>query len=125
MEIKDLLGPAASIIAIVVTILIYSRNNKRDRKKEFSELLAAMERDKETEIKKVKEDAEKNLKYQRYFDEQTQEIAVLKNDIRNHEETHKELRTDLHDIKDVLNQVLQKMAALEQNLRHKTKGFTE
>lgn len=125
MEIKDLLGPAVSIIAIVVTILIYSRNNKRDRKKEFSELLAAMERDKETEIKKVKEDAEKNLKSQRYFDEQTHEIAALKNDIRNHEETHKELRTDLHDIKDVLNQVLQKMAALEQNLRHKTKGFTE
>lgn len=125
MEIKDLLGPAVSIIAIVVTILIYSRNNKRERKKEFSELLAAMERDKETEIKKVKEDAEKNLKNQRYFDEQTHEIAALKNDIRNHEETHKELRTDLHDIKDVLNQVLQKMAALEQNLRHKTKGFTE
>ena len=125
MEIKDLLGPAVSIIAIVVTILIYSRNNQRERKKEFSELRAAMERDKQTEIEKVKEDAEKNLKYQRYFDEQTQEIAVLKNDIRNHEETHKELRTDLHDIKDVLNQVLQKMAALEQNLRHKTKGFTE
>lgn len=125
MEIKDLLGPAVSIIAIVVTILIYSRNNKRDRKKEFSELLAAMERDKETEIKKVKEDAEKNLKSQRYFDEQTHEIAALKNDIRNHEETHKELRADLHDIKDVLNQVLQKMAALEQNLRHKTKGFAE
>ena len=125
MEIKDLLGPAVSIIAIVVTILIYSRNNQRERKKEFSELRAAMERDKQTEIEKVKEDAEKNLKYQRYFDEQTQEIAVLKNDIRNHEETHKELRTDLHDIKDVLNQVLQKMAALEQNLRHKTKGFIE
>ena len=125
MEIKDLLGPAVSIIAIVVTILIYSRNNKRDRKKEFSELRAAMERDKETEIKKVKEDAEKKLKSQRYFDEQTHEIAALKNDIRNHEETHKELRIDLHDIKDVLNQVLQKMAALEQNLRHKTKGFTE
>lgn len=125
MEIKDLLGPAVSMIAIVVTITIYSRNNQRERKKDFSELRAAMEKDKQVEIEKVKEDAAKALNLQKQHDEQEHKIATLETDLRNHKVAHEELRADLHDIKGVLTQVLQKMAVLEQNLRHKTKGFTE
>lgn len=125
MEVKDLIGPIVTVCSLLLTFFIYSKNNQRERKKEFAELRAAMERDKQTEIEKVKEDADKNLKTQRHFDEQMHEIAALKNDIRSHEETHKELRSDLHDIKDVLNQVLQKMAALEQGLKQKAKEYHE
>lgn len=125
MEIKDLLGPAVSMIAIVVTIAIYSRNNQRERKKEFSELRAAMEKDKQVEIEKVKEDAAKALNLQKQHDEQEHKIATLESDLRNHKAAHEELRADLHDIKGVLTQVLQKMAVFEQSLRQKMKGFAE
>ncbi len=124
MEIKDILGPAVSILAIVVTVFIYSKNNQRERKKEFAELRAAMEKDKQSEIDKVKEEADKTLKTQLRFDEQMHEIAALKNDIRHHEETHNELRSDLHAIKDVLQQVLQKMAVLEQGFKQRSKNET-
>lgn len=123
MEIKDIVGPLVTVAGLILTFFIYAKNNQRERKKEFADLRAAMERDKQTEIEKVREDADKSLKTQRHFDEQMHEIATLKNDIRNHEETHKELRSDLHDIKDVLNQVLQKMAVLEQGFKQKTKGI--
>lgn len=125
MEIKDLLGPAVSMIAIVVTITIYSRNNQRERKKEFSELRAAMEKDKQVEIEKVKEDAAKALNLQKQHDEQEHKIATLETDLRNHKVAHEELRADLHDIKGVLTQVLQKMAVFEQSFRQKMKGITE
>lgn len=125
MEIKDVLGPAVSIIAIVVTILIYSRQNQRERKKEFAELRAAMERDQQTEIGKVKEEAAKALNLQKQHDDQEHKIATLESDLRNHKAAHEELRADLHDIKGVLTQVLQKMAVFEQSLRQKMKGFAE
>lgn len=125
MEIKDLLGPAVSMIAIVVTITIYSRNNQRERKKDFSELRAAMEKDKQVEIEKVKEDAAKALNLQKQHDEQEHKIATLETDLRNHKVAHEELRADLHDIKGVLTQVLQKMAVFEQSFRQKMKGISE
>lgn len=125
MEIKDVLGPAVSIIAIVVTIFIYSRQNQRERKKEFAELRAAMEKDQQTEIGKIKEDAAKELSLQKQHDEQEHRIATLESDLRNHKTAHDELRADLHDIKGVLTQVLQKMAVFEQSLRQKMKGLIE
>lgn len=125
MEIKDLVGPFVTICGFLLTVFIYAKNNQRERKKEFAELRAAMERDKQTEIEKVKEDADKAMKTQQRFDEQMHEIATLKNDIRNHKETHEELRADLHDIKGVLTQVLQKMAVLEQGFRQSHKEYSE
>lgn len=84
-----------------------------------------MERDQQTEIGKVKEEAAKALNLQKQHDEQEHRIATLESDLRNHKAAHEELRADLHDIKGVLTQVLQKMAVFEQSLRQKMKGFAE
>lgn len=125
MEIRDVLGPAVSMIAIVVTIFIYSRTNQRERKKEFAELRASMEKDQQAEIDRIKEEAAKALNLQKQHDDQEHKIATLETDLRNHKVAHEELRADLHDIKGVLTQVLQKMAVFEQSFRQKMKGISE
>lgn len=125
MEIRDVLGPAVSMIAIVVTIFIYSRTNQRERKKEFAELRASMEKDQQAEIDRIKEEAAKALNLQKQYDEQEHKIATLETDLRNHKVVHEELRADLHDIKGALTQVLQKMAVFEQSFRQKMKGISE
>lgn len=125
MEIRDVLGPAVSMIAIVVTIFIYSRTNQRERKKEFAELRASMEKDQQAEIDRIKEEDAKALNLQKQHDEQEHKIATLETDLRNQKVAHEELRTDLHDIKGVLTQVLQKMAVFEQSFRQKMKGISE
>lgn len=132
MEIKDWITPIVSLITIVVTILVYSRNNKEARKKEFAELRASMDKDKQEEIDKIRTEAAEAARIQDMFEkqaheiyEQSHQIMSIQNDLKNNRAIQDEVRVQLQVITASLNQILQELALLKQSAKYKSKGVLE